>query len=305
MGPRPATGCNAGKWSAAAASASPSLATRAPGNGRVAAPACEPESPSNSRLNPRSASAVKRLLPEGDGSGQACRSCRRGQSGRRRSGRRERGQSGDGAPPGGTRAEAGMGGGVLRCGWRQTRRSPCRQRCGRRLRRSGRSLTGAGGAPADPPKSNDNPEGGGPEVDAGEGDESKSKLSGGPPPVACKTPTTNRAPTPAGVSCWNPCPNRAATQAVPNSWIGEDCLDAGPSRATQASPQDAELRRVTQASPQAAGLSRATQASPRTAGLRRATQANPQAAGLRHATPASPQAAEPCRATPASPQPTG
>ncbi len=66
---RPATGCSVGKWSAAAASASPSLATRAPGKGRVAAPDCEPESPSNSRLNPRSTLPDARLLAGGEDSG--------------------------------------------------------------------------------------------------------------------------------------------------------------------------------------------------------------------------------------------
>ncbi len=125
MGARPATGCSAGNWSAAAASASPSLATRAPGKGRAAGPAFEPESPSNSRLNPRSAPAVGRLLPAGEDSGEADdglsgasvgRGAPAGVSGDNLGAGAPvgagGGTAGAGDPPGGKRADAGIGGGA-------------------------------------------------------------------------------------------------------------------------------------------------------------------------------------------------
>jgi hypothetical protein len=195
MGARPATGCRAGNWSAAAASASPSLATRAPGKGRLAGPACEPESPSNSRLNPKSAPVVGRELPAGEDSDKGGD----GLSGASVGAGALAGMSGDslgaGAPvgasgvtvgtPGGRRADAGIGGGAAPL---RPATCPAVPAIFGAIAAGGElgSPAGArvGGAAADPPRSNDNPDGGGPDVDSGEGDESKSKLSGGPPPVA-------------------------------------------------------------------------------------------------------------------------
>jgi hypothetical protein len=211
IGARPATGCSVGNWSAAAASASPSLATRAPGKGRVAGPACEPESPSNSRLNPRSAPGSGRLLPAGEDSGKGDEGLSGASVGAGapvsvNSGNLEAGAPvgvsggtvGNGYPPGGRRADAGTGGGV----------TPLRPvTCPATPAIFGAAAAGAGsaagagvgGVPADPPRSNDNPDGGGPEVDTGDGDESKSKLSGGPPPAAWASDANDRSSaTPSG-----------------------------------------------------------------------------------------------------------
>lgn len=199
MGARPATGCRAGNWSAAAAWASPSLATRAPGKGRVAAPAGEPESPSNSRLNPRSTPAGDRLLPGEEDSGKGDDGMRGaslgggapvGVSGVNLGAGAPVGASGvkvdTGVPAGGMRADTGTGGGVAPprpAPGPAAPAIPAAAGAGGFLDSPAGAWPGAGAVPAAPPRSSVSPDGGGPDVDTGEGDESKSKLSGGPPLV--------------------------------------------------------------------------------------------------------------------------
>jgi hypothetical protein len=207
MGARPATGCSAGKWSAAAASASPSLATRAPGKGRVAG-ACEPESPSNSRLNPKSAPVVGRELPAGvdsdkggDGLDGVGAGALTGVSGDNLSAGAPVGAGGvTVGTTGGRRADDGIGGGVV-----PPRPCPAAPATFAAVAAGGDlgnpGAGGVGGVLAGSPRSNDNPEGGGPDLDTGAGDASKSRLSGGPPKVAgrCGANDKSRANPSGGV----------------------------------------------------------------------------------------------------------
>ena len=280
MGARPATGCSAGNWSAAAASANPSLATRAPGKGRTAGPAFEPESPSNSRLNPRSVPVVGRLLLAGEDSGEADD----GLSGASAEGGAPAGVSGDnlgasapvgasggtvgdGDPPGGKRADAGIGGGA----------APLRPVLGPAAPASfGAPATsgdlgnpadawlGAGGVPADPLKSSDKPDGGGPEVDTGEGDESRSKLSGGPPPAARTADAKDRSSAnPSGGVLLEPRsePGSHPGRAQPLDW-GRSSGRGAASRDTGKSPGRGTASRDTGKSPGRGTASRDTGKSP-------------------------------------------
>ena len=93
---------------------------------------------------------------------------------------------GIGAPAGGTRAEVGIGGGAPPPRLDTSPAAPATFAAAGAGGVSGRlagAWLGDGGVPADPPRSNDNPDGGGPDADPGEAGASKSKLSGGPPLV--------------------------------------------------------------------------------------------------------------------------
>jgi hypothetical protein len=298
---RPATGCSAGNWSAAAASASPSLATRAPGKGRTPGPATAPESPSNSRLNPRSAPVVGRLLLTGEDSGEGDDEL----SGASVEGGTPAGGSGDdlgtgapvgvgdgtvgtGDPPGDKRADAGIGGGT----------APLRPVPGPAAPASfGAPATsgdlgnlagawpGSGGVPADPLKSNDNPDGGGPEVDEGEGDESRSKVSGGPPPAARTADARERSSAnPSGGVLLEPRsePGSHPGRAQPLDW-GRSSGRGTASRDTGKSPGRGTASRDTGKSPGRGTASRDTGKSPGRATASRDTgrsSANRLAGGL-------------------------
>jgi hypothetical protein len=155
----------------------------------VAAPVCgEPESPSNSRLNPKSTRPDEGLLPEGEDSGAGAPV---GTSGAR---------VGPAAPDG-VRADTGIGGGVTPTRPETDPAAPAplavRDVEGGLGGPAGGRLETAG-VPADPPKSSDSPEGGGPEVETGAGEESRSKLSGGPPPVAWAAASDKSSAKPSG-----------------------------------------------------------------------------------------------------------
>src|SRR5208283_1441314 len=204
-GPRPATGCKAGKWSAAAASARPSLATRAPGKGRAAPPAWEPESPSSSRLNPRSTLPDARLLPGAADSGGDAPV---GASGANLGADAPVGVSGanvgTGATSGATRADAGIGGGAVPPRPVMGAAAPgpfAAMAAGGGLGGPAAACLGVGATSAGPPRSNASPDGAGPSRDSGEGEESRSRARGGPPPAAgeCGANDTSSANPSGGV----------------------------------------------------------------------------------------------------------
>jgi hypothetical protein len=96
-------------------------------------------------------------------------------------------KGGTGVPPGGTRADVGIGGGAapLRPVTGPAATGPfAAAAAGGGLRGSAGAWLETDGAPAAPSRSNDNPEGGGPELDTGEDEESKFRARGGWPPVA-------------------------------------------------------------------------------------------------------------------------
>ena len=111
---------------------------------------------------------------------------------------------GTGVPPGATRADAGIGGGAAPPRLVMGLAAPvafAAAAAGGDLSGPAGAWLGADGAAAGPSRSSDNPEGGGPEVETGEGEESKFKARGGSPPVAggCNANDTSSANPSGGV----------------------------------------------------------------------------------------------------------